>query len=534
MPVSRTKPVAPKPMAAGFSLAEMTAAFRRNRAGSIAPIFAFVIIPTLAFLGIAIDFGRAIGDRAALQGQADATVLAAGREYQTSGNLAAAQAAGERFFYRAVPSGVIAMLDTITLDSATGTFRAHVTSGTPTTFLSVIGKHMIHLGIDSEATIRIGGRGNGGGNLEVSLVLDVTGSMCADGTGPCTASTKMDALKLASKDLVTIISGANDGGTSARIALVPFSTRVRVGPDGGGDTAMKAMTNLDPIWDGYYKTCVDGSGDGGSETGGNWVCNRYQTQQVANWMIMPCVTDRFMNSGDTYDLTDDAPGAGKWMNAHGGDRMPVSWDSSDAVPTTNRGLVNADPATNWNYDTWGGCADVANSDEMLPLTADAASLNARIDGLEAYGATGGALGTAFAWYTLSPNWNDVFPAASAAGTYEALTRVNAHGKPELRKVAVIMSDGVYNTVRGWKDQPQAVVSQHAKDLCSNMKAAGLEIYTVGFALDELSNDERTVAEDTLRSCGSDVEHFYNTLSTDQLRTAFRDIAMKMSTLYLSR
>ena len=67
-----------------------------------------------------------------------------------------------------------------------------------------------------------------------------------------------------------------------------------------------------------------------------------------------------------------------------------------------------------------------------------------------------------------------------------------------------------------------------------MKAAGIEIYTVGFAFDELTGDERSVAEDTLRSCGTDIEHFYNTLSTDQLRSAFRDIAMKMSTLYLSQ
>ena len=66
-----------------------------------------------------------------------------------------------------------------------------------------------------------------------------------------------------------------------------------------------------------------------------------------------------------------------------------------------------------------------------------------------------------------------------------------------------------------------------------MKAKGIEIYTVGFDLDSLSSSERAIAEDTLKSCGTSLEHFYNTLDPAELQTAFRDIAVKLSTIALT-
>lgn len=78
------------------------------------------------------------------------------------------------------------------------------------------------------------------------------------------------------------------------------------------------------------------------------------------------------------------------------------------------------------------------------------------------------------------------------------------------------------------------MSNSAKQICSNMKAAGIEVYAVGFALDQLAPSERTIAEDTLRSYGTDVQHFYSTLTVEHLQQAFRDIALQLSALYLSK
>ena len=97
-----------------------------------------------------------------------------------------------------------------------------------------------------------------------------------------------------------------------------------------------------------------------------------------------------------------------------------------------------------------------------------------------------------------------------------------------------MTDGGFNTFRGWKDQNQQEVSDYAMQVCTNMKAQGVEVYTVGFALNELPGGERTIATATLQACGTDVHHFYSTLNVQELQSAFRDIALQMSGLYLSR
>ncbi|MEL7049056.1 MAG: hypothetical protein AAFO75_08885, partial [Pseudomonadota bacterium] len=315
---------------------------------------------------------------------------------------------------------------------------------------------------------------------------------------------------------------------TSRVALVPFSTRVRVAPNGSGAAIMKQLTNLDPTWSGWYRRCTQGAGSGGSESGGSWQCHNYETEFLSDRRVMPCVTDRYIDHGNSYGTTDDAPGPGAWLNAHDGTRSTISADSSDTPLNNGTGATQSDPAHHWNYSSNGACADIAEVNQVVPLSADRSLLSARINGLEAYGSTAGALGTAFSWYMLSPKWKDIWPLDSEPSSYDDLEPTSGQGGPAVRKVAILMTDGVYNTYRSWKDQNQQKVSKFAEDVCTNMKDAGIEIYTVGFALDELTPNERVEAERTLRECGSDIEHFYNTLSISELQQAFRSIALKVS------
>ena len=57
---------------------------------------------------------------------------------------------------------------------------------------------------------------SGGTNVETSLMLDVTGSMCQ----PCT---KIDAVKSAAKDLIDIVVWADQSKYYSRVALAPFA-----------------------------------------------------------------------------------------------------------------------------------------------------------------------------------------------------------------------------------------------------------------------------------------------------------------------
>src|SRR5204863_6174867 len=66
------------------------------------------------------------------------------------------------------------------------------------------------------------GNSSGGSNVEISLMLDVTGSMCS----PCS---KIDAVKSAAKDLIDIVVWDDQSTYYSRVALAPFAEAVNVG-----------------------------------------------------------------------------------------------------------------------------------------------------------------------------------------------------------------------------------------------------------------------------------------------------------------
>ena len=179
-------------------------------------------------------------------------------------------------------------------------------------------------------------------------MLDVTGSMCNDGVGPCTTGTKMDALKTAAKDLVNIVVMDDQSQFKSRVALVPFAQRIRVaagwpgrsldeehdqsrtrhGAAGANICTSQTITG----------TVIDENGT--SDTGS---CDTYETEQLTNWQIRPCVTERFYDSSWTMDFTDDAPGTNAWLNAETGRRFPISRDSASTPFTSGLGQTRADP-----------------------------------------------------------------------------------------------------------------------------------------------------------------------------------------------
>ncbi len=511
--------------------------FAQCQEGAVTLMFGLFAVIVFGIIGAAVDYGRWVNAQSRTADALDAAVLAAGRHLQSApSQTAEALDVARTYFNDEIKRRIVLTGETATFVMSDGdmAINGSVNAKIKTPLLGIL--QFRDLPVVAEAKAMLATGGNGGSELEVSLMLDVTGSMCADGEGPCTSSPKLDALKTAAKDLVNIVIH-NEGDSTARVALVPFSTRVRVGGytnglDGAAaGVRMKQLTNLDPTWTGWLNVCTDGSGSGASESDGNWVCNTIESQHKANWKVMPCVTDRT----GPQQYSDVAPSANAWLNAHGGNRFPLSWDSFETPVAANElGNVKAEPANHWNYYDDGYCADVTEKNVIQPLTSNKTALADAIDDLEAYGATSGALGTAWAWYMLSPNWSSIWTGESAPGSYSDLSAVSATGAPKLRKIAVLMSDGVYNTVRGWKDSDKETVSNDAVTLCTNMKAAGIEIYTVGFNLDELPPADRTRAENTLMSCGTDVSHFYNALSSAELQVHFRDIAMKLSTLFLAK
>ncbi len=514
----------------------------RDKAGSVGVIFGLVVIPLTAFIGLAVDFGRVYAVKSQTQSALDAAALAAGRVAQVDkvDTLSKASAAASAYFDKAKPTGVVTSTLQFSPDAALQQFSVTATSWVRTPFLGVIhawthksgteaaptgckGNYFGCVGLTTTATAALCpstscmGTSSGGSNIEVAMMLDVTGSMCS----PCT---KIDAVKKAAKDLIDIVVWDDQSQYTSRVALAPFADAVNVGttlaplvrgttisntsatPEAFTTTSVLNDVTKQPTMKWIKFNSVNGSNSTGCTTSGTDNCT---------WRIhSKCVTERV----GTHAYDDTAP------------------NTAVANTLVGKGYFS-DSATS-------GCS-VANSADpevnlILPMTKDKTVLKARIDKLTTGGSTAGHLGTAWAYYLLSPKWNSVFPAASAAGPYGDLTVYNSKGMPKLRKIAVLMTDGDYNInyCKGVEAQnsdqspdikcnsENGKSQAQAGSLCSALKTSKIEVFAVGFQVS-------AAAKTFLTGCATDASHYYDATTDVALQAAFRDIALKIATLRLT-
>ena len=450
--------------------------FMRDRSGNIAMIFGLMSMMMFLIVGTAIDLARWLQARTITVSALDSAVLAAGRMLQVNAlDETAALAAATRFYQdntKGRPQLASDTIEFVTVEGGTA-ITAQGAAMLETTFMKLGG-------ISSLPLMKLSGTeyskavlavgGNAEESVEISMMLDVSGSM---GSG-----TKFNDMKLAAKDLVNIVVYANQGQYYSKIGVVPFSSYVR--PPA---SILAAVRGAGPF-----------SNQSPSMMNGQTITHR----------ATPCVAERV----GTQKFTDAPPATGQYV-------MPSYWASSTC--------------------------EMGENSEIVPLSNDKDGLLAKIDGLAMSGSTAGHLGTAWAWYLLSPNWGSVMPAGSAAGSY---------GDQKLKKIAILMTDGEYNTqycssgnYRGVRDRysygansqrgnctaANGKSADQAVALCAGMKQKGITVYTIGF---DLGGNQTAI--DTLSSCATDPTKFYNAASGEQLRQAFRDIAVKISNLYLSR
>lgn len=192
------------------------------------------------------------------------------------------------------------------------------------------------------------------------------------------------------------------------------------------------------------------------------------------------------------------------------ERSSLSFQDSDTYPSGAAVLKTKLDLTSAN-----NCPNAT----VLPMTDNKALLKSTVDGYSTGGTTAGHLGTAFAWYLLSPEWASIWPLASQPSAYNSGTAT---------KVAILMTDGLYNTVGGsMSDANKVASSDFARDTCTEMKSKGIIVYTVGFKLNA------PMAVETLKQCASHIEKFYEAEDGDALRVAFQAIAQDIATLRLT-
>jgi Flp pilus assembly protein TadG len=316
--------------------------FAKNCSGNITIMASLSAMVLMGAVGAGIDMMRWSDAKTNLAAAMDNAVLS-GTQYlaEHQGDTAAAIEVARSLFAAEIKDAVLSS-NTVDfkLNSKRNGLAAFGKVEISTSFLKVVGIDRVLVLSDSvaEAAVAEAATSAPSSDLEISVMLDVTGSMCNDGNGPCTSSTKLNALKEAANELVETVIWDDQSTYTSKLAIVPFSTRVRVGQDGAGSAMMKKLTDLTPNFSGWRKECISGSSTGTtSETSGTWTCNKYSTTKVTNWKLMPCVNDRFYDASWKFELTDQVPGLGAYLNAHDGSRMVESTDSSDTKATSALG-----------------------------------------------------------------------------------------------------------------------------------------------------------------------------------------------------
>ncbi len=194
---------------------------------------------------------------------------------------------------------------------------------------------------------------------------------------------------------------------------------------------------------------------------------------------------------------------------------------TDAPPTTT--LLGA------NYYNTGTNCDRSFNQVFTPLTSDKDVLYAASEAMDDWNTTAGHLGTAWAWYLLSPDWGYLWPNAESTPA--------AYNAENTMKVAVLMTDGIYNEqycngvtddIIEVCDAPDDSTSQ-ARELCTQMKAKGIVIYTVGF---NISNNSSPAI--TMQQCATDASKYFRPTTGAELIQNFQEIAQDITDLRLSQ
>lgn len=197
-----------------------------------------------------------------------------------------------------------------------------------------------------------------------------------------------------------------------------------------------------------------------------------------------------------------------------------------------------------------GTGNCPSGAELLPLTNKRQDIKDTIEDLDDGGGTAGQTGIQWGWYTLSPNWANLWPTASDPGTYE---------DDEILKFAIIMTDGdnnryydldvevcdwEYSYSHGWQyecgiDSGWSEIgeyegynnesSKRARKLCEAMQTSGITVYGIYFG----SNSSAAGAK-VMSDCASNDSTFYMATSSDDLINAFGNIAKKIQSIYLAK
>jgi len=501
---------------------------RGAEAGAVAVQFAFLLLPLTILSFALIDLNRASSEKRRLQDALDAATLAAARS--TAVTNTELQVIGSK----TLTANLAAMSDATLLSSSFTTTSPKVI-GTATAKLTPI---VANLWMTGNMTVSASSEVVRSMNkVEVAMVLDTTGSM---------AGTKLSNLKTAAKNFVDTLSAAAARSVEVnpvKIGIVPFSSTVRLSADANQLNTWKAATWMD-------KGTAPISAD---IFNGKKNVNRFTLLAGMNQSWGGCVESRAM----PYDVSETSPSTSTpatlytpyfWPDEADNDYYAINDYRSDGSYTSQG--TSGGSTTDWRRrqgysGKYGGSPSGyglgpnrgCDMQPLMRLTTDWTALKDRVDDFNAVGETHIPIGLAWGWNLLSPGG----PFGDGV----------AYNTPKTTKIVVLMTDGenTYTTTNSNNDSNYdgysyiwanrmgstsgnagsrtTAINARLSLLCSNMKNAGIVIYTVRVEVTSGSSS-------LLQGCASKPEFFYDVQSASNLNAVFSAIAGSIENLRLSK
>jgi Flp pilus assembly protein TadG len=454
--------------------------FISDKRGNVAMMFGLAALSLFGIGGLALDYTRATQLQTKVAAAADSAALAAAK---VEGSEADRKKVAEDVFNAAIASlGGVGKLQRKGKDVKDGStvtaFRVEASLEMDTMVGALVGQSKLPISTSSQATV------GGTEKFEIALVLDTTGSM---------QGAKLDALKVAAKNLVSTVSAKAKKVDQARFAVVPFSQWVNVGLANRNETWIDVpadYTETKTVDVYTYPNRVDTNCRQETRTGYNdGVPYTYQATVCDTVWGDPVITP----TQQTYDH--------KWNGCVGSRNYPL--DTQDGTYTTRvPGLLN-----HWCPGT------------VLPLTSDVASVNAAIDGMSAYGQTYIPSGLIWGWRVLSPGvpFNESKKATD----------------PKVSQVLILMTDGANTKSAQYPDHwgtDAAAANTITSEVCANINAApaGIKVYTIAFEVTD------PTIKSILQTCAASADRFFDAANSAQLASAFQKIATSLAKLRLEK
>ena len=494
-------------MGATIKKPKIVSAFKKllsNESGNVAIVTGMAAIPLLLIMGSAVDFERASNLHTELQSSVDSAALFAATLQETNSTILTQKS---KLYFEA----------NFKADGATELPSFTVTNdGDSVIATASVPSHNAFMALAGLPTTTVGARSvvkKSGINLEVSLVLDNTGSM--NWINSKTGNSSIADLKTAATSFIDKVMPTVQGDYYTKISAIPYNVGVNIGSSAGADTARGttlAGTSLSPgsqnfkfvsNQTGTNKSCINDYGLNYGTSGG--YC--YNTAAITN-----CVTERV----GTNAYTDAGPAI-----APLGRMYAITGQANSCTVTPYR-----------------------------PLSTSKTDLKATIAAMVAQNYTVGQVGIAWGWYTLSPNFG-MFSGSSVPTSYANLASATPPPPNNLKtkKVMILMTDGEYNSayadgvLSGYssyvsygymynyinKNPDNGDPFVQSKAMCSAIKGSGVELYVITFQLDKT----QAKRVDLVNSCATDAKHILDADNTS-LDAAFGLIANQLQQMRIAQ